>query len=544
MTSPQDRHRAALEQAEASLAEARERAARNPWRLRYHPAAPAYWINDPNGFCFFRGEYHLFYQHHPFSSEWGPMYWGHLKSRDLAHWEHLPVALAPSEDYDADGCFSGSAIEKDGRLWLMYTGNRWTGPDRDADLLQVQALAVSDDGVSFEKFGRNPVIAEAPQGDIHAFHFRDPKVWEHDGSYYCVLGSRTQDHRGQALLYRSADLIDWTFVGVMAGGREDADILGYMWECPDLFALGGQEILAFSPQGVAPRGDLYRNLHQAGYLLGRLDYGTGIFEHGGFVPLDYGFDFYAPQTMEDDRGRRVLIAWMAMWESEMPERAGDWAGAMTLPRVLTLENGRLLSRPAPELAQLRGEEVRHADVTVGGAEVGGMGTAEDQGGGAQEHTAPASGAAAAEAASGGTFRAGSAARRGKALPGVSGECLELEVEFDAGTASAFGLALRVGEARGEETVLAYDRTEERLLLDRERSGAGPGGVRRAPLPLREGRLRLRVFLDRSSVEVFAGDGELAMTARVYPDAGSTGIRFFADGGVAEIVSLSCWTLDR
>ncbi|WP_172194209.1 glycoside hydrolase family 32 protein [Saccharibacillus qingshengii] len=365
MTETQQSHRRALERAELSIADKKAEAAEDPWRLRWHIAAPAYWINDPNGFCFFRGEYHLFYQHHPFSPEWGPMYWGHVKSSDLAHWQPLPIALAPSEAYDADGCFSGSAIEKDGRLWLMYTGNRWTGPDRDADLLQVQALAVSDDGTNFEKVASNPVIAEAPGGDVHPFHFRDPKVWKHEDAYYCVLGSRTQDHLGQVLLYRSDNLTDWSFVAIMAGGREPADKLGYMWECPDLFPLSGVDVLAFSPQGVAPDGELYRNLHQAGYVLGRLDYETGVLDHGEFRTLDYGFDFYAPQTTLDNQGRRILIAWMAMWESEMPEQARGWAGAMTLPRVLTLEHGRIAVRPAPELESLRGVEVRYADQTIG-----------------------------------------------------------------------------------------------------------------------------------------------------------------------------------
>ena len=536
MTETQQSHRRALERAELSIADKKAEAAEDPWRLRWHIAAPAYWINDPNGFCFFRGEYHLFYQHHPFSPEWGPMYWGHVKSSDLAHWQPLPIALAPSEAYDADGCFSGSAIEKNGRLWLIYTGNRWTGPDRDADLLQVQALAVSDDGTNFEKVASNPVIAEAPGGDVHPFHFRDPKVWKHEDAYYCVLGSRTQDHLGQVLLYRSDNLTDWSFVAIMAGGREPADKLGYMWECPDLFPLGGVDVLAFSPQGVAPDGELYRNLHQAGYVLGRLDYETGVLDHGEFRTLDYGFDFYAPQTTLDDQGRRILIAWMAMWESEMPEQARGWAGAMTLPRVLTLEHGRIAVRPAPELESLRGVEVRYADQTIGD-ETGTAGMDTLGAGGSRSGGSIAAGAADENGQTVGLLR-------GREFAGVSGGCAELEVEFEAGTAARFGLALRTGPVRGEETVLAYDRIGERLILDRERSGAGPGGVRRAPLALQEERLRLRIFIDRSSVEVFAGDGELTMTARIYPDAGSTGISFFAEGGEAKILSLRCWPLDR
>ncbi|WP_252183558.1 hypothetical protein [Rossellomorea vietnamensis] len=122
-------HQKKVEEAEASVNKMREKVSGSPWKQAYHMSPPAFWMNDPNGFSCYKGEYHLFYQHHPFSPEWGPMYWGHLKSKDLAHWEEAPIALAPSEEYDRDGCFSGSAIEKDGKLYLVYTGingQAWT----------------------------------------------------------------------------------------------------------------------------------------------------------------------------------------------------------------------------------------------------------------------------------------------------------------------------------------------------------------------------------------------------------------------------------
>ena len=114
-----DKHVLALQNAAQSIMKAEEGVSQHHWRLNYHVEAPAYWINDPNGFSFFNGEYHLFYQHHPYDPTWGPMHWGHVKSKDLATWEHQPIALAPSEDYDEDGCFSGSAIEKDGKLYQI-----------------------------------------------------------------------------------------------------------------------------------------------------------------------------------------------------------------------------------------------------------------------------------------------------------------------------------------------------------------------------------------------------------------------------------------
>lgn len=473
------------------------KAASDYWRLQYHVSPSVNWMNDPNGFSCFNGEYHLFYQHHPYSPFWDNMHWGHVKSMDLVHWTELPIALAPSKDYDRDGCFSGSAIEKGGILYLMYTGNQWTGTNRETDLMQVQCLAISLDGVKFEKWTGNPVIDQAPEGDIHPFHFRDPKVWRHGGYYYCILGSKSKENLGQVLLYRSKDLFAWEFVGVSAKATPYGNG-GYMWECPDLFSLDGHDVLVLSPQGMKPDGDRYHNLHQAGYMLGKLDYNTGKFEHEAFEMLDIGFDFYAPQTLEDGQGRRIMIAWMAMWESEMPEQAGGWAGAMTLPRQLSLEQGHIRCRPIPELAKLRGDVTAYENIEVTG-----------------EIT----------------------------LVGVSGDCYEMEVWMDITEAVHAGIKLRVNEARDEQTVLSFNRGDNVVTLDRNKSGKGPGGIRRAPVELSNGILQLHIFMDRSSVEVFLLDGVKVMTSRIYPDETSTGICFFAEGSM-KIIRLHKWDLNK
>ena len=267
-------------------------------------------MNDPNGFVQYKGQYHMFYQHFPYKSVWGPMHWGHAVSRDLISWTYLPVALAPDQTYDKDGCFSGSAMEKDGRLYLMYTGHIITGPDKDNNYIQKQNMAVSSDGVVFEKLADNPVIdnSQIPEG-ASLKDFRDPKVFERDGSYYVVLGSNDGKGNGQILLYRSEDLIHWTFVNVMA---QSDGTLGDNWECPDLFALGGRDVLLMSPQRVPAQGDDYRNLHSTTYMLGELDTVSGKFHYDAYLPVDYGFDFYAPQTTRDDQGRRIMIGWMDM----------------------------------------------------------------------------------------------------------------------------------------------------------------------------------------------------------------------------------------
>ncbi|KWW17279.1 MULTISPECIES: glycoside hydrolase family 32 protein [Peribacillus] len=489
------RHQEAIELAAQSIRQNVKKVSGDHWRLNYHISTEAFWMNDPNGFSTFKNEYHLFYQHHPYSAEWGPMFWGHVKSKDLVFWEHLPIALAPSEEYDLDGCFSGSAIEKDGFLYVLYTGNVWTGNDQDTDLRQTQCLAVSEDGIHFNKINQNPVMLSAPKGEIHPHHFRDPKVWKHGDDYYCVVGSRTKDHQGQALLYHSKDLMDWEFMNVMA--KSDGK-LGYMWECPDFFHLDGHDILMISPQGMEPVDDLYQNLHQAGYIQGKLDYETGLLHYRNFQLLDYGFDFYAPQTIQDLKGRRIMIAWLAMWESEMPEQKNNWAGAMTIPRELTVQDNKILVNPISEFEKLRENAVQYTNITVEG-----------------EHT----------------------------FHQISSDSYEIEVIIEAQASLTFGMKVRRSEALNQETLLMYDRTESLLELNRDRSGSGPKGRRVAPVKLYDNKLCLRIFIDKSSIEVFINHGEKVMSARIYPDQAANGISFFSDKKIT-LIKFQKWDLNK
>lgn len=491
---PTDFSSDSIARAEAYLEQVKPAAEESRWKPKYHLSAPANWLSDPNGFCLYQGEHHLFYQHHPYAPKWGDMFWGHVKSRDLVHWRHLPIALAPDEDYDKDGCFSGSAIEKDGKLYLLYTGNVWTGSDWTRDLLQVQCAAVSEDGTTFAKLPQNPLIKAAPAGDIHPCHLRDPKVWRQGETYYMVLGSRSRSDRGQALLYRSANLLDWEFVSVLAQGDER---LGFMWECPDLFALEDKHVLIVSPEGMKPEGDLYHNKSQSGYMVGHFDEVRGVFEPGDFHLLDYGFNFYAPQTTLDDQGRRVMIGWMSSWDEEKPEGAHQWAGTMTIPRLLMLKGEKLCSTPLPELENLRRKHVGHTDIALENEVV---------------------------------------------LTGVYGSSVELEIAVRAGADSVFGLKFGCSRDGAEETVLTFNGPEGNLVLDRTRSGEVARGIRKAPVKLQDGRLILRVFIDRSCVEIFVNFGEQVMSARFYPGEASDGIVFFGDGS-AVLEKLDKWEID-
>lgn len=307
------------------------------YKPTHHFSAEVGWINDPNGFVFFRGEYHLFYQFHPYSSQWGPMHWGHAKSKDMIHWEHLPVALAPDQPYDKDGCFSGSAIVKDDVLWLMYTGVIV----EDGNVRQVQNMARSTDGVHFEKVQENPVATgDLLPVEVSKKDFRDPKLFEHDGRYYSVVASQHEDQVGCLVLLGSEDLVHWEFESIFLKGEPHQ---GIVFECPDYFVVDGVECLIVSPIHYQREGDSFFNVDSSIVMTGCVDWNRKVFVPETVSELDHGQDFYAPQTLEDNRGRRIMIAWMQMWGRTIHshELGHHWAGAMTLPRELCVVNGRI-----------------------------------------------------------------------------------------------------------------------------------------------------------------------------------------------------------
>ena len=287
--------------------------------------------------------------------------------------------------------------------------------------------------------------------------------------------------------------------GTIKGLRQRATTtMGDMWECPDLFPLGSdnQHVLLISPMNVAPIKNLY--------LAGNFDYDSCRFEQQHVAQINYGFDFYAPQTLLDDKGRRIMIAWMNIWGATMPELAHGWLGGMTLPRELTLaEDGTLCSHRVPELAALRGQPISAAAVALADNDF-------------------------------------------VTIDGVTaGDSLELDIVYDLAVtdASEVGIRVRCSEDGSAYTEIRYSITEQKIYMDRNLGGEGDGGVSEAPLPKQpDGRLRIRLFLDRSSIELFAGDGRIAMTNRVYPNPDNVGIGFFARQGTAAIETLDVWEL--
>jgi sucrose-6-phosphate hydrolase len=464
------------------------------YRLKYHIMPPTGLLNDPNGFVQINDEYHLFYQFYPFDTKHGLKYWAYVKSKDLVNWQECSIALAPSEWYETHGCYSGSGVNNNGVLTLIYTGNV---KDEKDNRETYQCLVTSEDGINFKKYENNPVIHNQPEG--YTRHFRDPKVWKKGETWYMVIGAQTITNEGKALLFKSKDLKDWSLIGETAGsGLNNLGYFGYMWECPDLFNLNDKDILITCPQGLDPKGDLYNNIYQSGYFVGNLNYKTGKLSHGEFTELDRGFEFYAPQTMLDSKGRRVLIAWMGLPEEENhPTTEHGWIHTMTIPRVLELVEDKLYQRPVEELKSLRNNEMSYRNFTIDKDIV--------------------------------------------ELENISGDVIELLVEFEVEDAVEYGVKLRVSEDGREETVLSYNRESKKFEFNREKSGKSLRGVRRCDFVDKK-TLKLNIFMDTSSIEAFINDGEEVFSARVYPDKNSKGIKFFAKGGSVKVNSIVKWDL--
>ena len=460
-------------------------------RPAFHLTPWTGWMNDPNGFSYYRGQYHLFYQYNPYDVEWNEMHWGHAVSHDLLHWTYLPCALAPDESYDAFGVFSGSAVEmKDGRQLLMYTGVSKEGGDKNGKDIQVQCLAIGD-GVDYTKLEANPVLGVdcLPAGKSPN-DFRDPKMWrEEDGTYRCVVGACDAERNGAILMFKSEDGFKWAFESVLI---ENDGRLGRMWECPDFFSMGGHDVLLISPQDMLPDGFEYHNGNGTVCMIGTYDRERGTFTPERDQAVDYGIDFYAPQTILTPDGRRVMIGWMQNWDTvkltDYEKRR--WFGQMSLPREISIRDGRLYQRPIRELALYRSRKVEYRDVKFTG-----------------EIT----------------------------LEGIEGRKVELDMRIRAADPLRPYHKFTLYFAKNEKyhSVLSFRPHESLLKIDRKFSGSRRAYIhqRRAQVAQHDGEIRLHVILDRFSIEVFVNGGEQVMSATILTDAGAQGISFAADGEV-------------
>ncbi|MBR2812471.1 MAG: glycoside hydrolase family 32 protein [Solobacterium sp.] len=505
---------------------------RKSYRPLYHVSVPFGWANDPNGTIYYQDKAHLYHQHYPHAPNWGPMHWLHVTTRDFIHWEQRPVALYPDKPYEVVcGCCSGSAVEADGKLWVMYTAAQ--------PMMQRQCLAVSDDGGDhFTKYEGNPILtADMLSGEIYEEDFRDPRIFRKGDTLYLIAGIRYLDkaerkepspvidqqgttypyhpspeHQkegwGNLCLLKGKDLFHWEYVGHLLYPQpefsEEFYRLNGVYECPDYFVTDtGEEVLLSSPQNLPQSGDHYQNVHSTLYMLGRLDFETGQFKVRVIGEIDSGFDIYAPQTLRMPDGRVIMIAWKEMWDRNFPTAKEEWAGTYTLPRELSTDGDYLVQRPVREIEQFMTNPVKAERLEIENGET--------------------------------------------SVEGISGDVIFLSFELDPGTAEKAGVKLFCDGTH--ETLIWYDRKAGKVIFDRSRSGIEFTGseenvnVRVCPVGPCE-KVTMEIFLDVSSAELFINGGRHTMTGNVYPDLEKEmGVRFFAEGGKAIFLNIAKYDIE-
>lgn len=467
----------------------------HPMRQRYHFQPPAGWCNDPNGLCQYNGKYHLFYQHMPYNSTPHDysMYWGHAESTDLCHWRHMPPALCPVDAYDSGGCWSGSAFADEDGLSVMYTAI-----DRRNHDQQCQCLAHSKDLVTFEKDPQNPLLTTTLETEADKADFRDPKVWRHGDHWYMVVGSTTHDHMGRVLLYRSQDRHNWEFVNYLVESNGE---LGPVSECPDFFQLDGRWVLLLSLKNL--------NNRKALYLVGDFDYKVGRLHWDVLGEVDWGMDFYAPQTFLDEKGRRILIAWQESWDW-MPWSDGKyytaplgWCGGMTLPRVLSLDSrSRLVVKPAPELASLRGAEISLEPQLI---------------------------------------------PEGTPLALTVGDNIHCEwmARFDLAKTHAAVIEIDMRGGKDCGVTARFDLEKGLLVFDRTHTLHHIPYVRQCPLrSASAGSLEIHIFMDTTSIEIFYDNYLTGMSNTIYLPTDATGMQLRAVGGDAALAHFKGWAIQE
>ncbi|HET9804155.1 MAG TPA: glycoside hydrolase family 32 protein [Candidatus Acidoferrum sp.] len=329
--------------------------AADPLRPQFHLLPAKNWMNDPNGPIYWNGLYHMFFQYNPNAAVWGDMHWNHAVSEDMIHWRHMPIALAPTPGWaDADGCFTGSAVNDNGIATIVYTGVKKTPfeqatlRDNHNNFRETQCLATSRDPklLKWEK-RKDPVIQ--PPNDPKLTGFRDPFLWRDESAKLWYLGVASGQSKvgGRVLLYRSKDLRSWEYLHPLATGhwteKENTNPVdsGEMWECPDFFPLGKKHVLLYSTAG------------QVVWEVGELDSKELLFHPQKRGVLDHG-SYYAQKTQLDAKGNRILWGWITERRPDSELIAAGWAGCMALPRVLTLgPEDELEMRFAPQVEKLR-----------------------------------------------------------------------------------------------------------------------------------------------------------------------------------------------
>ena len=454
----------------------RENVKRDKNRLHFHMMPPTGWMNDPNGLCQFHGINHIYFQYTPFLAGWGTKLWGHYTTKDWIHYEEEEPFLFPDTKWDRDGVYSGSACVKEDGIHYFYTGNVKL-QDKEYDYImngreQNTMHLFSPDGKNITV--KELVMTHEDYPSNMSKHVRDPKIYEKDGYYYMIQGGRDDENRGCVLLFQSDNLKDWKWYDTVYSKQP----FGYMWECPDLFEIDGQQIMTCCPQGVEQQGYEYQNVYQCGYFPVSFDMENKKYEFSEFTELDKGFDIYATQTFQDKKGRRILIGWMGIPDADYDNDATvqyDWIHALTMPRELSFKDGKLLQKPLKEMQQLRKNEFHCALSEFVQWE-------------------------------------------------PKDSCFELHIDFEERTEKNSSVKIQLRE----DVFLSWEKGLFRLNM-----GKSGHGRKERIAEIKQLR-NLTIFSDTSAIEIFINDGENVLTTRVYSENLEQKVTLLSKGNVGNV----------
>lgn len=420
------------------------------WRNNFHIEMPFGLINDPCGLVYQDGVYKIFYQWNPLGCEHKTKHWGLVETKDFINYSRPQLILKPVDKIDKDGCYTGSAAYLNGRIYLFYTGNVRINSVR----FPHQNMVVLNENNQVEQ--KISLIDDSPMGFTD--HFRDPYFFKDEDNYYFIVGGQSDTLKGRIVLYRSTNLYNWQYLGIIKTSLKD---FGRMWECPNYFKLDNTDILAFCPQGLSSHNHHFQNLHQSGYLVGKLDIENMNFEdRTKFEEFDYGFDFYAPQIFNDNK-RVILIGWAGMPENEDEYLTiqENYIYSLTLPRELSLINNHIYQKPIDEIYQLRKNKIFCSTK--------------------------------------------------KEVFKYDKRNLEVLVELDKKQDWTCTIIFSDGYLK-----MAYFLDNDELVLDRNHLFDGKKGIRRLKMH-GEAYLKLDIFIDISLMEIYINDGKYVMTSVYY-----------------------------
>lgn len=472
----------AMQNLEAAIPEAMS----NPKLPVYHFRSPGLWMGDINGPIYHKGYYHIFYQHNPYGSKFGnSLYWGHARSKDLIFWEHLPIALWPSDEKGERSCYSGCTVINDlGKPMIFYTSVSHSRP------MEQWAAIGDNDLITWEKHPNNPILHESLHTErVKIGGWRDPFTFRYEGQTYMIVGGSAieeddqETRRGIVSLYQpqNADFTKWKYMGPLFYYPTSPDNA-----CPNFFKVGDKWVLFASRHEP----------HVVNYFVGTWDPETLRFQSEFSKAMGYSEDIYATQGLYDAKGR--LIIWGTMHSYRSSGWLEDWPSCQTLPRVVSLrEDGLLSFEPLPELKILRGEHHQESDISLSSSSY--------------------------------------------VLENAKGDVLEIIVQFEPQDAHTFGINVRRSEDGSRSMVIRYD--DQGLEADGKR-GLFNKDDKHGPFKLleKEKTLTLRIFLDKRAVEIYV-NGRACFSRLIDPDANDLGIEVFAEGGEANVSSIDIWKMN-